>query len=171
MSKNLAQKTRKTGIIASALMIPLVFMIFSPSMITSHATTPTLVTGVATATDQVTTVIGASGNFLYLEVTSVLTYTGGLVGSGPAVAFATIDTSTGMLVFAEQSTFTGTVMGSQTGTVTVLTTGTGTLGGSSQAQVVLIHGAGGLAGLHGEGSITSSGLTTSYSIRVHFDPS
>src|SRR5579872_629301 len=61
MSKNLAQKTRKTGIIASALMIPLVFMIFSPSMITSHATTPTLVTGVATATDQVTTVIGASG--------------------------------------------------------------------------------------------------------------
>jgi hypothetical protein len=113
MSRNLFPKARKTSIVAAALMIPLMFMILAPAEITAHATTPTLVTGVATASDQVMTVVGVSGNFLYLEVTSELTYTGGLVGSGPAIAFATIDTSTGTLVFTEQSTFTGTVMGSQ----------------------------------------------------------
>jgi len=118
-------------------------------------------------------VVRTSGNILFVTIASQVTFTGGIQRGGLATALATINTSTGQLVFTEQVAFTGTVMGSQLGSATILLEGQGTLSGSSHAQAVLTDGTGGLAGLHGEGnSATEAGQppTTTYSVLVHFDP-
>jgi hypothetical protein len=158
--------------VRALLLFPLALMVIALMGTPVHATKPVLVTGQALAADQSTTVVKTSGNFLFIIVTSQLTFTGGIQGTGPATASATIDTSTGQLVFSEKVAFTGTVMGSQLGTATFLIEGQGTLGGSSLGYDVLTHGTGGLAGLHGVGtSATAAGqLTTTLSLRVHFDP-
>jgi hypothetical protein len=150
------------------LLLPLAFMIMATMFIPAHAEMPTLVTGQATASNERETVLSKSGDIIVARITSQLTFTGGIQGTGPATALAVINTSTGKLVFIEQTTVTGTVLGSQPGTVNILIIGNGMLGGASQASDVLSQGTGGLAGLHGEGNqATAAGsATTTYSLLV-----
>jgi hypothetical protein len=125
------------------------------------------VTGTSTASNEVANVIGKSGNLLFENITSHLTFSGGMVGSGPAVAFATINTVTGKVAFTELAFFTGTIKG-HSGSVTILIAGRGSITGGTHAQDYLVHGTGGLAGLMGQGTqATAAGSsTTSFSLWV-----
>jgi hypothetical protein len=136
-----------------------------------HGTTATLVTGQSTASNEVATVVGTSGNLVFESITSQLSFTGGMVGTGPATAFAIINTATGHIVFTEQALFTGTIMGSQSGSVIILISGSGSLTGGTQAHDLLVHGTGGLAGIQAKGTqATAAGSsTTSFSLWVHLD--
>jgi hypothetical protein len=160
----------KMRTVTAVLLLPLAFMIMGTMFIPAHAATPTVVTGQATAADQKETVLSTSGNIIVALITSQLTFTGGIQGTGPATALAVINTSTGQLTFVEQTTVTGTVSGSQPGTAKILIIGNGILGGASQASDVLSQGTGGLAGIHGEGNqATAAGsATTTFSLLVSF---
>jgi hypothetical protein len=167
----------KTNMVRAVMLLPLALLIMAPMLIPAHATaltlvtTPTLVTGQASASNQSETVLSTSGNILVALITSQIAFTGGIQGAGSATAIAYIDTSTGQLVFTEQISFTGTVLGSQSGTANIFITGNGTLGGASQAHDVLNQGAGGLSGIQSEGNqSTAAGSTiTTYSLLVKFN--
>ena len=163
----------KTRTIRSLLFIPLVLLIMVPMILSASACVvkPTLVTGQATASGVQETVLSNTGNTLVARITSTLTFTGGLQGTGPATAIAIIDTSTGKLTFIEQVAFTGTISTSKLGTMNILIIGNGVLGGASQAIDVLNHGTGGLKGLEGEGNqATAAGSsTTTFSLKINFD--
>ena len=163
----------KTKTKRSLLLVPLALMIMALMILPAYACTakPTLVTGQATASNLQETVLSNTGNTLVARITSTLTFTGGLQGTGPATAIAIIDTLTGKLTFIEQVTFTGTVLSSQPGTLNILIVGNGIVGGASQAIDILNHGTGGLKCLEGEGNqATAAGSsTTTFSLKINFD--
>ena len=163
-------KTRTTRLL---LLLPLALLIMVPMILPARAciAKPTSITGQATASGLQESVLSNKGNILVAQITSTLTFTGDLQGTGPATAIAIIDTSTGKLTFFEQTTFTGTVLSSQPGTLNILIIGNGVEGGASQAYDILNHGTGGLAGLTGEGTqATAAGSsTTTFSLKINFD--
>jgi hypothetical protein len=161
-------KTKTTKLL---LLLPLVLLIMVPMILPASAAKPMSITGQATASNYQQSILSISGSTIVFLITSTLTFTGDLQGTGPASATAIIDTSTGTLTFSEQVTFTGTVLSSQPGTVNILIEGNGILGGASQAHDVLNHGTGGLAGFHGEGNqaTTANSPTTTFSLNIHFD--
>ena len=157
------------GIVTGAALLFL-FALMAPSAIQVHATTATHVTGLSTASNEVATVVGTSGNLVYESITSSLTFTGGMVGTGPATAFAILNTVTGHIVFTEQAFFTGTIGGSKSGSVIILIDGSGSVTGGTHAHDLLVHGTGGLAGIQAEGNqkTAAGSSTTSFSLWVQF---
>jgi hypothetical protein len=168
MTRNAITKARKMGIVTVASVMFLIALM-TPTIVQVHATTANLVTGLSTATNETATVVGASGNLIFESITSQLTFTGGLVGSGTASAFAIINIVTGHIAFTEQALFTGTIMGSKSGSIIILISGSGSLTNGTHAHDFLVDGTGGLAGLHAKGTqVTAAGSnTTSFSLRVH----
>ena len=163
----------KTKTIGSLLFLSLALLIMVPMILpaTACAAKPTLITGQGKAANLQETILKSTGNTIVALITSTLTFTGDLQGTGPATAIAIIDTSTGKLTFIEQVTFTGTISTSKPGTVNILIIGNGIIGGSSQAVDILNHGTGGLKGLNGEGNqATAAGSdTTTFTVKINFD--
>jgi len=161
--RNVITKSRKMGIVAAAALLFLLTLM-APTAIQAHAatsTTATRVTGDSTASNEVATVVGSSGNLVFEEITSQLTFTGGMVGIGNASAFAVVNTVTGHVSFTEQAIFFGTIMGSKSGSVIIVISGSGSVISGTHAHDYLVDGTAGLAGIHGGGhQATAAGSST-----------
>ncbi len=131
--------------------------------------------GVEVVPETVTEVRTADDN-VFGDATRPFTFTGGIQGVGVVSAASTLHNSTGQIFIRSQVAFTGTVMGSQSGSAIILFEGTGTLAaaggsfGSFQANLVLSDGTDGLANIHGEGTLQVESGHATYSVFVHFDP-
>ncbi len=155
------------------LLLPIALLMLTPA----HATPPTTLTGTAKTLTFVTTETRtADGNtFLSATITGVLS--GGLEGTDVGTNDIII-LSSGQVILRADVTFTGTVNGSGPGTASITSIAQGTMvsgGGGDvafQGQFVIGNGTGGLAGLHGEGTVQHSpgSVGSTYSVLVHFDP-
>jgi hypothetical protein len=142
-----------------------------------HATPPLLATGtIAGNGGSTVTMVRTSGNNTFETATGMLTFTGGIQGEGPTTTTAIIHNSTGLAEVRIQIAFSGTVMGSQPGSMNILFIGDFTGFGSSfttlRGHLVLGDGTGGLTGIHGQGTLVGTSVSSSptYSVNIHFDP-
>lgn len=156
--------------------LPLAMLFLTPV----HATTPVLVIGeihglaFGTLTDFRTT-----GGNTFMTITLPVGFTGGIQAQGPFTVSLMIN-ATGFTTATVDGTFTGTVTGSSPGSAELHATATGTYDfvsktiTSLQGQLNLGSGTLGLAGLHGEGTLShlpgAPFIGSSYSVQVHFDP-
>lgn len=158
----------------SLLLLPMALLLVVPA----HATTPSLVTGTITGvTAIITTIVRTADNNTFGTITATIAFAGGIQGEGSCTENIVLHNSTMIAEFKLHCTFEGTVMGRQNGSMEITSIGSidflGSLQHASTASgnFLLGDGAGGLAGIHGEGTLAAtfpSGIT--YSVNVHFDP-
>jgi uncharacterized protein DUF3224 len=149
------------------LLLPIALVLIIPV----HAAAPSHLTGslIVTSLNPVST--RTFGNNTVLVANGTFSLTGGIQGQSVYFVTFVFHNSTGILDFKGHATFTGTVAGSQSGSMDIAITGNATFVGSSLTSIfehlVLRHGTGGLAGIHGQGTDVGTGPNTlAYSITV-----
>lgn len=135
----------------------------------AHASTLSSGSGSFTTVGDVISVRQADGNTI-VTATEVQTLTGVLSGTRTATGIEIFHPD-GTFTAHDSGTFTGTVEG-RTGSITISGASSGT-GNTGSGQIVGDRGAGGLAGLHVQGTFQPviTGPTTAqgtYSVQYHF---
>lgn len=152
------------------VLLPLAMLLLTPV----HATTPVPVTGNFSAQIGTVTVVRTADGNSFRTFTGQLSFTGGIQAQG-TFTFSLMASASGFATLRFDGSLAGSVTGSSTGSVEVHATGTATAASmminNFQGQLTLGNGTMGLAGLHGEGTLSQTGPNTvAYSVQVHFDP-
>ena len=155
------------------LTLLLVCMVLLMASLPVYAAPPTEVSGIF---DIEVTVTGSrlAGPNMFIYGTDVEDWQGHLTGVGET-EWVVRAYASGRATFSSQGVFTGTVLGSETGTMEYRLTGRIPPGGGDwYGQWVILGGTGGLANVHGQGIWYGPGFGYDpdhwYEGQVHFDP-
>jgi len=155
------------------IFLPIALLLVFPAHATQHSTATGTVSGNSGST---ITERRIADNNTFVTATGMLSFSGGILGEGPTTTTGVIHNSTGIAQVKVDMEFSGTVMGSQPGTMEILLigvfTGFGTPATTLEGHLVLNDGTEGLAGIHGEGTLVATSIESgiTYSVNIHFDP-
>ncbi len=147
------------------------FVLLIPLLLlpTARASTPTAATGSFTTTALDTGLrVTDEGNLVITQVLTV-TFAGDFIGALSGEDVVVIDPSTGHGTLRGTGSFSGTLTG-VSGTMNLSFSGTVNFP-SITLYVTILGGTGGLANLHGQGTVQGIlNVGGTYSIQYHFDP-
>ncbi len=165
------------------LLLPLALVLVAPA----NATRPALVTGTAFVCDSNTATVTTLVDGIYItEITGQFALGGGLQGTLAGTTTFIVNSTTLQGTFNSTGLlFRGTINGSQPGTAVAQWNGTVDLpAGTTIGHWVIGTGTGGLAGVHGQGTLSTQHYATlagcpatlpdgalgAYSLGIHFHP-